>query len=140
MKKEKLLLRLSTALVLISAFSILSVSLLAFYNPQAVMDLVATKLPNNDAASSIRGVFGGVGLTIVVCLLYSFRQNVQQSLGLLSIFWSLYALSRIITIYAEGKLGGFGTQWLIIETCFSVMAVALWVLVRKTRTNAVSAA
>lgn len=89
------------------------------------MDLVATKLPNNDAISSIRGVYGGVGLTFVLCLLYTLRRNRLESLALLSIFWGLYAVSRIITILADGCLGAFGNQWLAIELVFCFTALLL---------------
>jgi hypothetical protein len=96
------------------------------------MDLVAVKLTNNDAISSIRGVYGGVGLTLVMALLYTLRKNVSESLGLLSILWVLYALSRVITIVKEGALGAFGKQWLIIEIIFFLTAVVLFFLVKRT--------
>lgn len=43
---------------------------MAFGDPQAVMDLVLVKLDNTDAYSSIRGVYGGVGIAILGVLLY----------------------------------------------------------------------
>lgn len=132
MKSEKIILLLSKVFVLLSCFSLLSVSVMAFSNPQAVMDLVAVKLTNNDAISSIRGVYGGVGLTLVMALLYTLRKNVSESLGLLSILWGLYALSRVITIVKEGTLGAFGKQWLIIEIIFFLTAVVLFFLVKRT--------
>ncbi|MGZ5192052.1 MAG: DUF4345 family protein, partial [Flavisolibacter sp.] len=57
MKKIQTLTLVSKTFIWISAFSILSVSLMAFFAPQSVMDLVQVKLENNDAFSSIRGVF-----------------------------------------------------------------------------------
>ncbi|HEX8315132.1 MAG TPA: DUF4345 domain-containing protein [Flavisolibacter sp.] len=131
MKANKLLLRASAAYVVISALSLLSVSAIAFYNPQAVMDLVATKLSNTDAVSSIRGVYGGVGITIVVCLIYTLYRNIQESLALLTIFWGMYAVSRMVTIFTDGELGAFGTQWLAIETVFAFIAFLLWALNRR---------
>lgn len=116
---------------MLSCLSLLSVSFMAFHNPQSVMDLVSVKLTNNDAISSIRGVYGGVGLTLVAALLYTLRKNLQESLGLLSILWGLYAMSRILTLFMEGPLGSFGKQWLVIETTFFVMATVLYVLARR---------
>lgn len=54
----------------ISILGLTSVSLLSLFNPQATMDLVRVSLTNNDAISSIRGIYGGVGLTIVISLGY----------------------------------------------------------------------
>jgi hypothetical protein len=115
----------SRAFIILSCLSLLYVSLLAFVSPQAVMDLVNVTLPNNDAISSIRGIYGGVGLTIVTMLLYLAFADVKKGLIVLSMFWGLYALSRFITILAEGQLGAFGTQWLMIETVFCLIAVFL---------------
>lgn len=134
MKKEKTIRFISKGFVLLSGFSLLSVSIMAFNNPQAVMDLVLVKLPNNDAFSSIRGVYGGVGLTLFIALLYTLRKNVMESLGLLSILWGLYAASRVITILKEGALGDFGNQWLGIETVFFIGAVFLYILNKRSLT------
>jgi hypothetical protein len=101
---------------------------MAFNNPQSVMDLVAVKLHNTDAYSSIRGVYGGVGLTLFITLLYTMRKNLLESLGLLSILWGLYALSRVATILKEGSLGAFGNQWLAIETSFFLISIPLYLL------------
>ncbi|RYF80418.1 MAG: DUF4345 domain-containing protein, partial [Chitinophagaceae bacterium] len=53
-----------------SAFSLGYVALLSLFSPQATMDLVATTLPNTDAISSIRGIYGGVGMVITIQLIY----------------------------------------------------------------------
>lgn len=132
MKKQKWIALASRGFVLLSVLSVLSVSLMAFASPQAVMDLVNVKLQNNDAASSIRGVYGGVGLTIALLLLYLLRKNVQESLALLTVFWGLYAISRLITLFTEGPLGAFGRQWLLIESVFCVSAAVLLLLNRRT--------
>lgn len=108
-----------------SAISLLSVSLMAFVSPQAVMDLVQVKLSNTDAFSSIRGVYGGVGVTIFFWLLYTMKKDLRESLLFLSVFWGLYAVSRIITLMIEGPLGDFGTQWLGIEIVFCSLAILL---------------
>ena len=71
MKSHSIIRVLSKGFVLLSALSVLSVSIMAFQNPQAVMDLVSVKLNNTDAYSSIRGVYGGVGVTIFISLLYT---------------------------------------------------------------------
>jgi hypothetical protein len=44
--------------------------------------------------------------------------------------WFLYALSRIITIVADGKLGAFGNQWLAIEGFFFLTAAVLAIVYR----------
>lgn len=111
-----------------SALSLLSVSVMAFLNPQSVMDLVQVKLNNTDAFSSIRGVYGGVGLTLFISLIYLMVKNVKQGLGLLSLLWGFYALSRAITILVEGPLGSFGSQWIITELVLFVIAIILFIL------------
>lgn len=131
MKSQRLLLQISKGYVLLSAFSLLSVSIMAFQNPQAVMDLVSVKLNNTDAYSSIRGVYGGVGVTIVISLVYMMQKNILESLGLLVTFWGLYSVSRIVTIFSDGRLGAFGTQWLVIEIIFCAVAIVLLLLNKK---------
>ena len=131
MKSHFIIRVLSKGFVLLSALSVLSVSIMAFQNPQAVMDLVSVKLNNTDAYSSIRGVYGGVGVTIFISLLYTMFKNIMESLGLLIVLWGLYAISRIMTIFAEGSLGSFGNQWLMIELLFFSAAVVLLLLNKK---------
>jgi len=117
---------LTVTLIGLTASGILMVSLMAFINPQSVMDLVQVKLVNNDAYSSIRGVYGGAGMTLVIALVYlAFR---DQMLGLLLVFLlcGLYAFSRITTIAVEGQLGPFGQQWLIIESALCLLAILVF--------------
>jgi len=128
MKTQKTLRLAAQGFILLSAVSLLSVSLMAFANPQSVMDLVAVELNNTDAFSSIRGVYGGVGLTLFLTLLYLLRQNFRKGLAFLCLLWGLYAVSRLITIFAEGPLGDFGTQWLITESVFFLVAFVLYLL------------
>jgi len=125
MKREKLVRVASIAFISFSAFSLLMVSLMAFVNPQSVMDLVAVKLSNNDAFSSIRGIYGGVGLTIVISLIYMMRKHIKEALLFLTLLWGLYAVSRLITILAEGPLGDFGTQWIVTESVCCGIAILL---------------
>jgi hypothetical protein len=115
----------------LSALSLIMVSGMAFFSPQAVMDLVAVKLPNTDAFSSIRGVYGGVGFTLFISLMYLMRTNLVHGLAFLSLLWGFYALSRIITVFVEGTLGNFGTQWLYIESLFFIVAISLLRSVKK---------
>lgn len=115
----------SRAFIVLSCLSLMYVSVLAFFSPQAVMALVNVTLPNNDAISSIRGIYGGVGMTIIIMLCYLAIADVKKGLIVLSMFWGFYAFSRVITIAAEGKLGAFGTQWLMIESLFCVIALTL---------------
>lgn len=132
MKSEKIIHVASRIFTGISALSLLSVSIMAFYNPQDVMNLVDVKLNNTDAYSSIRGVYGDAGLSITLLLVYLLRSNTRLALGFLSMLWGLYALSRIITIFTEGALGAFGNQWLIIESALFVIAMILFY---KEKTN-----
>lgn len=125
MKKEKFVRVAAVSFIVFSALCLLMVSLMAFVNPQSVMDLVSVKLNNNDAYSSIRGIYGGVGLTIVISLFYLVRKNVKDALLLLTLLWGLYALSRLITILVEGPLGDFGMQWIVTESVLCGMAVFL---------------
>ncbi len=131
MKKEKFLKTASQVFICLSALSLLSVVAMAFTNPQSVMDLVQVTLPNNDASSSIRGVYGGAGLTISISLIYCMFRDIQKGLIFLSMLWGFYALSRIITIFAEGPLGDFGKQWLLIEAFFFTIAFSLLLAGRK---------
>ncbi|MCU0369431.1 MAG: DUF4345 domain-containing protein [Cyclobacteriaceae bacterium] len=125
MKKEKIIHIASVAFILFSAFCLLMVSLMAFANPQSVMDLVSVKLTNNDAFSSIRGIYGGVGLTIVLSLIYLVRKHRSEALLFLTVLWGLYAVSRLITIMVEGPLGDFGTQWIVTESVLCGIALLL---------------
>lgn len=110
MRQNKFLTLSAKGFILLSVFSFLSVSMMAFFNPQSVMDLVNVQLGNTDAFSSIRGVYGGVGLALCIALVYLLRNNLTMGLAFLSLIWGLYAVSRIITVFAEGMLGAFGTQ------------------------------
>jgi hypothetical protein len=125
MKQHKLLRISSATLIGFSALAILMVSLMAFQNPQAVMDLVQVKLPSNDAFSSIRGVYGGVGLTVFISLVYLAFKDHTKGLAFAAILWGSYALSRLMTISLEGPLGAFGQQWLLIESTLCIVAVIL---------------
>jgi len=125
MKKEKLVHVVTIAFIVFSAFCLLMVSLMAFLNPQSVMDLVSVKLTNTDANSSIRGIYGGVGLTLVISLLYLIRNHVKEALLFLTFLWGLYAISRLITIFVDGPLGEFGNQWIVTETILCVIALVL---------------
>lgn len=114
----------SKGFILFSAISLAFVAIKAMLNPQSVMDLVGVKLLNNDAISSIRGIYGGVGITLVL---------VQTTKGLtfLTLFWGSYAISRIITWFANGPLGEFGTAWLAIESCLCLIGIILLAFNKK---------
>lgn len=131
MNKTKIINIVSAVFILFSAFSLLMVSLMAMANPQSVMDLVQVQLPNTDAYSSIRGIYGGVGLVIITQLIYLLIKDRKKALAFLALFWGAYAVSRLITIAAEGSLGAFGSQWLMIESVFCVLSVVLYTLYRK---------
>ena len=131
MKSVKTINLVTKSFIVLSAFSFLSVSLMAFINPQSVMDLVKVQLQNNDAYSSIRGVYGGVGLSLFISLIYSLKNYRIQGLGLLCLLWGFYSVSRIFTIYKEGALGSFGYQWLFIETSFFLISLVLFQINRR---------
>jgi hypothetical protein len=125
MKSKAILKKLSQSFILMSTLCLLSVVMMAFANPQSVMDLVQVNLTNADAFSSIRGIYGGAGLAISISLLYLMIKDPRKALFFLCMLWGFYALSRIITIFAEGALGDFGKQWLVIETMFFLVALTL---------------
>lgn len=130
------LMQLSTRTYLvISALCLAYVSIQAMISPQSVMDLVAVELTNPDAISSIRGIYGGVGLSIVISLIYLTIYHPQQALLFLMLFWGSYILSRLLTMLNEGALGSFGQQWLMIETGFFSFATILWLLCEKTSSS-----
>ncbi|MFD2247517.1 DUF4345 domain-containing protein [Pontibacter ruber] len=131
MKTQRTVALASKGFILLSALSLLSVSVMAFANPQSVMDLVNVQLNNTDALSSIRGVYGGVGMTLVLSLIYLMLRDTQSGLLFLCLLWGFYALSRTITIFAEGALGDFGNQWLMTESVFFILALALALANRK---------
>lgn len=109
-------------------FSILSlvyVSFLSMGNPQSTMDLVNVNLPNNDSISSIRGIYGGSGLAIVISLCYLYFKNMGYAIKFLVLFWGFYAVSRLITIIVDGPLGDFGNQWIVIETSLFSLGLVL---------------
>ena len=133
MNKKNIINIASIILIVFSAFSLLMVSIMAFANPQSVMDLVQVKLPNTDSYSSIRGIYGGVGMVIVIQLIYLLIKDRKKGLAFLSLLWGFYALSRLITILADGPLGSFGTQWLQTETVLCVLCVVVCFLYSKTR-------
>lgn len=122
------------------AFSVLSLvwaSCLAWIAPKAVMALVHVELNNNDALSSIRGVYGGVGFSLVALIIVMAIKDLQKSLLFLGIFWLLYAISRVITIIVDGPLANFGNTWLKTELFFGILAWVIYCFnnrnVRKTK-------
>ena len=74
MKTNSIILFSGQVFILISALCFLGVSLMAFNSPQSVMDMVGVQLNNTDALSSIRGVYGGVGLTLAIALVYLMKK------------------------------------------------------------------
>ena len=126
MKKVKRWVLLTRIYIGFSMLSLFSVSAMALFDPQSVMDLVGVKLGNTDALSSIRGVYGGVGITICLSLLYLLILYPEKGAAFLSIFWGAYAFSRLITLVSDGPLGDFGTQWLMIESFLALVGLGLW--------------
>ncbi|RKE56000.1 DUF4345 domain-containing protein [Sphingobacterium detergens] len=133
MNAQKIVKVSSKIYILFSILCVLYVGLFSMYSPQATMKLVSTVLPNNDAISSIRGVYGGVGLVIVVALIYLLRKDLRLGLIFITLFWISYALSRLITLVVDGPLGDFGFQWLIIESVQSILGLGLLLLFRLSK-------
>lgn len=132
MKKNRILKMLSGFIIGFTAFAIALISIMAFVNPQAVMDMVQVKLTTTDAISSIRAVYGGIGMLLFIQLVYLLYKNQMLGLLLVALFGGFYAVSRVITIFNEGSLGAFGRQWLSVEATLCVAAVLLLVLRRKS--------
>ncbi len=107
------------------------VSLMAFANPQSVMDLVGTPLPTLDAYSSIRGMYGGVNAVIVFCLVYLLVTDRRKSLALVALLAGMYATCRLVSMAVEGMPGAFAFNWLIIEGSISLLAILLLVVQRR---------
>jgi len=126
---------LSAGFIIISVMSLMYVALMAMADPQKVMELVQVQIPNNDAYSSLRGVYGGVGLAISLFLLYLIKRYKDLALAFLSLLWGFYAISRLITIFIEGPLGDFGRQWIVIETLFFMIACVLFYLQFKQKST-----
>lgn len=124
--KENLINIGSYAVVGFCVLSFGMVSLMAFINPQSVMDLVQTPLPTKDAYSSIRGMYGGVNAVIVFSLIYLFITDRTKSLVLVGLLAGMYAICRVLSMMMEGMPGAFATNWLFIEATVSVIA---WVIV-----------
>jgi hypothetical protein len=116
------------ALIAVSVLGVGMVSLMAFMDPQGVMDLVQVELGNTDAYSSIRGVYGGVGFTLLVVLIVVARRDRRAAMGFLGLFWGMYALSRLMTMGLEGALGAFGSQWLVIESVLCAASLLVYAL------------
>ena len=116
------------ALIAVSVLGVGMVSLMAFMDPQGVMDLVQVELGNTDAYSSIRGVYGGVGVTLLVVLIAVARRDRRAAMGFLGLFWGMYALSRLMTMGLEGALGAFGSQWLVIESVLCAASLLVYAL------------
>ncbi|MBL0912193.1 MAG: DUF4345 domain-containing protein [Bacteroidia bacterium] len=133
MKNQKFIRIASRVFIVFSILSLSAVSLLSLYDPQATMDLVQVQLGNTDAASSIRGVYGGVGLSITAALIYLLLHDNRLGLAFLTLFWGMYALSRLITIFADGALGAFGTQWILTESILCATGLLLLLLFRRSK-------
>lgn len=131
MKTQRIVNIISKVFISFSILSLGYVSLLSIFNPQATMALVGVELPNNDAISSIRGIYGGVGLVIVITLIYLLLKDIAKALVFLTLFWGAYAGSRLITIMVDGTLGDFGSQWLLIEGTFFIMGFTLFMLQKR---------
>ncbi|MDN3687262.1 DUF4345 domain-containing protein [Cyclobacterium jeungdonense] len=116
-----------------SLLSLLAVSVMALVNPQTIMDMVGVQLGNTDALSSIRGVYGGVGITICMSIFYLMIRHPEKGAAFLSIFWGAYAFSRLITLISDGPLGQFGSQWLLIESVMALIGFGFWMVLNFRR-------
>ncbi|MDX1650889.1 MAG: DUF4345 domain-containing protein [Brumimicrobium sp.] len=132
--KKNLVLVISKSYIGLCLLSLAYLSVFALIDPRGTMELVNTPLENNDAISSIRGVFGGVGTTICLSLLVLLRKKKYlEILKFLAVFWLLYAFSRLITLLSDGPLGAFGNQWIMIESFFGIFALLLYYFQSKAQ-------
>lgn len=131
MKNHRSLELATWGLVIVSALGVLSVSLSALFDPKGVMALVHTPLDNTDAYSSVRGVFGGVGITLAAIMVWVFRRDRTATVGFIALFWGNYALCRALTIAVDGPLGDFGNRWIGIESALAVCALVVYALRRR---------
>ncbi len=69
-----------------------------------------------------------IGVSAVIAF-----KNPERGTLFFTMFWLLYALSRIITIWANGPLGEFGNNWLKIELSFGLFALVLYLLHRNNK-------
>lgn len=104
------------AFILFSILNLLTWSVIPFMSLQAIRNLVTIRLPDTTALSSIRGVYGGMGLTLFISLLYLQFTNLRHSLAILCLLSGVVALSPIIITFSEGTLGAFSSQWLLTES------------------------
>lgn len=133
MKKE-ITIRMSTILYVgTSILGLASVSILSLIDPQSTMDLVNVKLDNTDAISSIRGIYGGVGISIISGLSYLLMTKIILAIRFLTMFWFSYASSRLITMVVDGPLGDFGNQWISIESAFGILGLILLIIDKRYR-------
>ena len=133
MKKE-ITIRMSNVLYVgTSILGLASVSILSLIDPQSTMDLVNVKLDNTDAISSIRGIYGGVGISIISGLSYLLMTKIILAIRFLTLFWFSYASSRLITIIVDGPLGDFGNQWISIESAFGILGLILLIIDKRYR-------
>ena len=133
MKKE-ITIRMSNVLYVgTSILGLASVSILSLIDPQSTMDLVNVKLDNTDAISSIRGIYGGVGISIISGLSYLLMTKIILAIRFLTMFWFSYASSRLITIIVDGPLGDFGNQWISIESAFGILGLILLIIDKRYR-------
>ena len=109
-------------LISISLYSLGYVSFMAWWSPNAIMALVGEQLNNADAISSIRGVYGAAGLFLIIIMSYVWSKSLLNALRFLSLFWSLYAIARLVTLLYDGPLGNFATLWLSIEMTFAIFS------------------
>ncbi|PSL07721.1 DUF4345 domain-containing protein [Cecembia rubra] len=125
MKSNKIFERTTKVYVIFSLLSLLYVSIMALFSPQQVMDMVQVNLNNTDAISSIRGVYGGVGISISSMLIFLLFKKHEWAFGFLVMFWGSYAISRVLTILLEGNLGDFGSNWLMIESFLFIVGAGI---------------
>lgn len=118
------------AFLLLNAVPFLAVGAQALRNPQTVMDLVATPLPNSDARSSITGSYGGIPVVLAAILVYAPIYGVWMlpALVVLLVYTGGYALGRVVAWQRDGTLGPFARKWLMIEAVVAAISVAfvLW--------------
>ena len=116
-------------LLLVAGFGFISVALQAFYNPQLVMDFVATNLPNVSARNSIRANYGGMNMALGLYMLYAAFRHQSFGLLLLALFTGGFFVGRLAGFIIDGPANTFVHSWAVMEGLLCICST--WLLRRR---------
>lgn len=125
--------------LLLLGLATLNVAIQGLLDPQAIMDNVQVALGNATARSSVRALYGGVNLALALFWIYAAFKSQREGLRFALLYTGGFALGRLVGIAVEGMPGDFAVQWLVVESVFALLALALLVLPgRKAQTPALA--